>query len=147
MSDVMKFTNEQIEAIKLLYEAAKTFIPVVTGFLVLFSGALGYLWRDEREILKKSMVRHAGFCILLAINSLGFWSGTIPFCIRSLQHTDFERFKYGQYCAQAGHVLFFFSVICGVTFFWRVFLLHNRNSKIKKDHNQSVDTTAVSAPR
>jgi hypothetical protein len=123
------FSTEQIEAIRLLYESAKTFIPVVTGFLVVFSGSLGYIWRDERKILSASLAKHAGLTIALGILSLGVWSGTIPFCIRSLKYIDFNLFEYGQYCAQGGHLLFFFSVWAGVSFYWRVFLINVRTAE------------------
>lgn len=119
------FTPDQKLAIKLLFESAKTFIPVVTGYLVLFSGALGYLWRDEREHLNNSFVKHAAATLIIGIISLGIWSGTIPFCIRAMKYSKFRLFEYGQYCAQAGHILFFISIICGVFFFWRLFKKHN----------------------
>ena len=118
-------SGEHKIAIDLLYESARTFIPVVTGYLVIFSGALGYLWRDRREYLNNSLVKHAAATIITGIISLGVWSGTIPFCIRAIKYSDFNRFEYGQYCAQIGHLLFFLSVICGVYFFWRLFRKHN----------------------
>ncbi len=118
-------TPDQQLAIDLLYEAAKTFMPVVTGYLVLFSGALGYLWRDEREHLDTSFTKHAAVTLIIGILSFGAWSGTIPFCIRTVERSKFSVFKYGKYCASIGHILFFVSVVLGILFFWRLFRQHN----------------------
>jgi hypothetical protein len=122
-----QFSPSQIEAIKLLYESAKTFIPVVTGYLVLFSGSIGYLWKDERHALTQPLTKNAGATIILGIASLGVWSGVIPFCIRTFKYGEFNLFAFGQYCAQIGHILFFISVISGVLFYWRVFISQNKN--------------------
>ncbi len=85
-----QFNKLQIEAIKLLYEAAKTFIPVVTGYLILFSGSISYLWKDERHVLTDSLIRIAGATIILGVASLGVWSGVVPYCIRTFKKRRFS---------------------------------------------------------
>lgn len=117
----MDITANEIEATKLLFEAAKTFIPVVTAYLVLFAGSLGYFWRDERGALNGSAKLLAKLTVLLGVLSLGFWSGVVPCCIRTLEFQNIHYFDWGQICAQVAHSLFFISVLTGLLFFWSIF--------------------------
>lgn len=110
---MQELTNSQLEVIKLLYDTAKTFIPVVTGYLFAFCGAVGYLWKEQRQLLQGELLNHARLTIILGVCSVGIWSGTIPFCIRTVAFSDFSLINYGQKCAQIGHILFFLSVATG----------------------------------
>ncbi len=106
-------SENQLEVVHLLYDAAKTFIPVVVGYLFAFCGAVGYLWKEHRVLLQGELLRLVQFTIIVAVCSVGVWSGTIPFCIRAVAFTDFSLINYGQKCAQIGHILFFISVTGG----------------------------------
>lgn len=106
-------SKDQLAVVHLLYDAAQTFIPVVVGYLFAFCGAVGYLWKEHRTLLQNELLRLVQFTIISAVCSVGVWSGTIPFCIRTVAFSDFSLINYGQKCAQIGHMLFFISVASG----------------------------------
>lgn len=120
------------KALEILFEATKIMIPVVTGFIVLFTGAVGKMWQiqksDESLTIKWLWV---GVTLGLAICSLGFWSGVMPYCILAsmgepqdnliiFKSVEQQRlFLLGRYCARIGHILFFLSVISSCIFMWK----------------------------
>lgn len=103
-------TAVQQETVKLLFETTRLMIPVVTGFLAVYLGALGAFWKAGHTPILLARRWLITSPVVLGVTSLGIWSGALPFSIRAMYHQDVTLFKYGQYCAQAGHVLFFLAV-------------------------------------
>ncbi len=58
-----------LKAVKLLFDATKTIIPVITGFLVVFSGTLGSSWVGV-SVAREHLVTIAAVA-LLGLGSLG----------------------------------------------------------------------------
>ena len=110
---MQSLTEAQLEVVHLLYDSAKVFIPVVIGYLFAFCGAVGYLWKEHRNLLQGGLFRPVQLTVIIAVCSIGIWSGTIPFCIRVVAFSDFSLINYAQRCAQIGHILFFISVASG----------------------------------
>lgn len=112
--------QSETDAIKLLFETTHLMIPVVTGTMGLYFGSVGFLWQRRPHDIQ-SRLYFAGTPVVLLILSLGFWSGTLPCCIRATLSADVALFYIGQYCAQAAHLLFFFGILVAAFFFLAVF--------------------------
>jgi hypothetical protein len=93
-----------LKAVKLLFDATKTIIPVITGFLVVFSGTLGSSWVGV-SVAREHLVTIAAVA-LLGLGSLGCWTGVMPFCIMAVDRQNVRLFRLGQFCARFGHVKF-----------------------------------------
>jgi hypothetical protein len=104
------------EAVTLLFDATKTMIPVLTGFLVFFAGTLGAPWIGADEA--REHLFSIAAVALLGLGALGLWTGAMPFCIIAYERQDNRFFRWGQYCARTGHVLFFFSVAAALWFYY-----------------------------
>jgi hypothetical protein len=131
--------NLLLNAIKLLLDVSKVMIPVITGYIALLVGGVGSLWRQN--LRKENIViipwRWINLAFLLAIVSLGVWSGTLSFCIRaSLQtpeklflilgpYSPATNFYLGRLCSGVGHVLFFLSILSACIRFWRAIQKHS----------------------
>jgi hypothetical protein len=113
MNDKNTFPDD---AVKLLFDATKTMIPVITGFLVFFAGTLGTPWIGV-NVAREHLVT-IGTVALLGLGALGFWTGTMPFCIMASERRNVRLFRLGQYCGRFGHVLFFCSVAAAVWFYF-----------------------------
>lgn len=117
---------EYAAASRLLFDASKVMIPVVTGFLTLFFGTL-----NSRTLLERS--RLAFWAAILGIAGLGLWSGVLAFSIQSFEYVNASAceilwlvpvkncgklaFEAGQWSARIGHLAFFAAVGCAVFFF------------------------------
>jgi hypothetical protein len=67
--------------VELIFRAVNVMLPVVTGYLVLFVGAIGKLWQLSEEynlIIRWNM---ANFTIITGIFSLGCFAGAMAFGI------------------------------------------------------------------
>ena len=68
--------------VSLVFDAAKTMVPVVTGFAVLFAGSLGKLWQMRQATDGPTIPwSRASIAVLLAILSLGFFAGAMAFAL------------------------------------------------------------------
>lgn len=108
----------QKEAVRLLFESAKVMIPVITGFLAVYVGGLGALWKRDDHITTRITLLFAAIPIFLGVIALGLWSGTLPYCIQTFEFQDFQRFQGGRVWARFGHISFFIAVAAAVVFFW-----------------------------
>lgn len=117
-----------LAAAELLFDAMKVMVPVVTGFATFFVGGAAKVWSNCSQGTR----RWAAVTVVLALLSLGMWSGVMPFVIMTvrgipdplLTHLGFETiedtFSAARLCARVGHLSFFASVVAAVVFFGRV---------------------------
>ena len=82
----MQASDPGLETVKLIFDAVKVMIPVLTGFLVVFVGAVGKLWDMSRkppgsEDIRISWVT-AGLVVVVGVWGLGFWAGAMEFGIK-----------------------------------------------------------------
>jgi hypothetical protein len=108
----------QEDSVKLLFDTARVMIPVLTGFLALYVGGLGTIWKNSGQVTSQPTLLFAAIPLLLGVVALGFWSGTLLFCTQATASVDFQKFHFGQICARVGHILFFLAVASAVIFFW-----------------------------
>ena len=122
--------HNEAEVVRLLYDTAKTFIPVVVGYVFAFCGAMGFLWKESKGLAQGGVLRLAQLTILLGVCSVGIWSGTIPFCIRIYAFNDYSLVNNAQLCAQIGHILFFTSVASGALTAILFLKKHNKSTQL-----------------
>jgi hypothetical protein len=110
-----------LDAVKLLFDASKAMIPVITGFLVFFAGSLKAIVKPQPPI-DRDQVRRIAVVVILGLVALGLWTGAMPSSIISIEEKSLWWFRFGQWCARAGHISFFFSVAAALWFYVRHFL-------------------------
>ena len=104
--------------LKFLFETVKVMLPIVTGYLVLVVGAISNIWKTRLVDFDKFDSRRIKESMVLGIFSLGMWSGVMAFCIHATR-TYKGLYVWGaMLCAQAGHVLFFLSIVIALRFFY-----------------------------
>ena len=122
-------TTPLADATKMLFEATKAMIPVVTGFLVFFAGTLPKLWKPTRPLLLSER-RALLATIVLGVSSLVTWAWVIPCCILSTEggslfwfhFSPLCWFQFGQIFARIAHLLFLFSVCCALSLYYHNFV-------------------------
>jgi hypothetical protein len=98
------------KAIQLFFDAAKTMIPVITGFLVFFAGTLKWLVPKSGPHMRPVALL-SGLAILPGVASLGLWSGAMAFCIIATSEQHEALFVNAQTTARWGHVIFFLAIV------------------------------------
>lgn len=117
---LLTYSSKQLDT---LFEAAKVFIPVCTGYILLASGSLK-VFREQRLLYRPSTRFLLVAVFVCAIAAVGLWSGVIAFLVDcsyafgrindlppalNTIRLDYE-WSIAAHCAQAAHVFFFTSV-------------------------------------
>ena len=125
--------NEPLEAAKMLFDATKTMIPVVTGFIVFVVGTLPKLWKSSRALLQSDR-RALLATVVLGVGSLVAWAFAMPCCIISTFPDGERKFlcissqtslwwvQKGQGCARVAHMLFLCSVCSALYLYYQNFV-------------------------
>ena len=124
-------TFELKETIALLKDAVSIMIPVITGFVVLFSGSMGKLWDTARSKSAGPISwTLAGISLLLAVVSLFICFGVMSICIKATTGEAGRLFLIGsmqpkemitaaRYYLYGAYVIFACAVTLSGWFFYR----------------------------
>ena len=124
-------TFELKETIALLKDAVSIMIPVITGFVVLFSGSMGKLWDMARSKSAGPIPwTLAGISLLLAVVSLFICFGVMSICIKATTGEAGRLFLIGsmqpkemitaaRYYLYGAYVIFACAVTLSGWFFYR----------------------------
>ncbi|NEP16130.1 MAG: hypothetical protein F6J97_04410 [Leptolyngbya sp. SIO4C1] len=118
--------------VDLIFQAVSVMVPVVTGYLLLFVGAMGKLWELSMQKRLKVAWRLAGYTLLAGVLSLGCWAGAMAGGImfstgRSLRPwwllrqlvTPEKALELSAQYLSAGYTLFILSIVLGILTCWR----------------------------
>ena len=78
----MSITTDELETIKLIFDAAGKMITVATGYTVLLLGAVVQLWLKNREnpkLYPPPPLLISAMVIAVAAGSVGFWATALGF--------------------------------------------------------------------
>lgn len=125
-------TTPTTPTIELVFQAVNVMVPVVTGYLILFVGAIGRLWELSSERSLRLNWRFAGFTVITGILSLGCWAGAMafgimwsigknsrPWWLLCKTITPKEALYFSRHLLGFGYSMFILSVILGIWTCWR----------------------------
>ena len=70
-------TQSSVETVELIFQVVSIMVPVVTGYLVLFVGAIGRLWELSSERQLRLAWRFISFTVVAGVLSLACWAGAM----------------------------------------------------------------------
>jgi hypothetical protein len=118
--------------VELVFQAVSVMVPVVTGYLILFVGAMGRLWELSSERRLRLAWRFAGFTVIAGLLSLGCWAGAMaggiifstgenshPWWLLGKKITPVEALWLSRQFLSFGYSMFIVSAILGILTCWR----------------------------
>jgi hypothetical protein len=139
--------SQHLETSKLLFEAVKVMIPVLTGFLTVYAVGIGKLWDRRNTPVQRFDLMWLAVISSLAFLSFGFWaltmagaivstSGkaglTIPFSIE--QALPVARISMG-----VGYWFFVFTLFSSAYYFLKLNINIRANKSMQPNAKASAD--------
>ena len=90
------------DSIGLLKDFVSLLVPIVTGYLVLFSGSIGKLWLEHKSDLihVRVIILLAGLSVVVGLLSISILMGTMSLLLKATYGTDQETFWRGTISSQ-----------------------------------------------
>ena len=120
-------TQSSVETVELVFQVVSIMVPVVTGYLVLFVGAIGRLWELSRDRQLRLAWRFIGFTVVAGVLSLICWAGAMATGIMFSTGESFrpwwllwqkifpqQALRLSRHFLSAGYSLFILSIIFGI---------------------------------
>ncbi len=80
--------SQNIETTKLLFDAVKVMIPVLTGFLTVYAAGIGKLWEKRSTAIERFDLKWLLIISVLVLLSFGCWALTMAAAIVSASGQD-----------------------------------------------------------
>lgn len=114
------FTKEQVDV---TLETVKILFPTVCGYTIFIAPSIKYL-KDNNLFIDRTIAITTSITLVLAVGSIGLWSGALSFLIRVSGYThpgnrDFQfyeiSFDYALFLCRTAHIAFFLSICWFIT--------------------------------
>jgi hypothetical protein len=130
-------------SINLVKDFVTILVPVVTGYIVLFSGSIGKLWLEHRkDLMKTNLVPiFAGMSIIMGMVSISFCMGVMSLLLKASYGTDQYTFwrgvinskelvEYAHKYLMIGWVFFVISIALGFTSYFYIIRTHLKKNSV-----------------
>ncbi len=109
--------NPPSHAVDLMFQATNVMMPIITGYLVLFVGAIGTLWDMSNNRPVRIDWRLVGTTLFIGILALGFFASTmhfgISYALPNHSKDPDSLLKMAGLCIALGYTMFIIALVAG----------------------------------
>lgn len=137
--------DKDLETAKLLFEAVKVMVPLLTAFLTFYAARIGKIWQEMDASFQRTDVIWISIICLLSLFAFGFWALTLAGAIISTSGGDGLTIPISNENAlpmariSVGIGYWFFIFVLGGSgyYFWSLYNRLKQAKKVKKRRRKS----------